>query len=76
MSNLILLINKMFRNKSKGMLNDFYYLINKRISHSEDILLCRMISKKYINHNTFTAEYQTEDNKQIEIPVGMHVNVM
>lgn len=59
-----------------GSFKKFHSLINRQISYSKDITKCKMIAKKYINHNTFTAEYQSEDNSIINIPVGMHVNVM
>jgi hypothetical protein len=62
--------------KKKTIIFHLFKFIHKRISYSEEIKKCTMISKKYINHDTFIAEYQSEDKIHIEIPVGMHVNVM
>lgn len=62
--------------KKKTTISHFFKFFLKRISYSEEIKNCTMISKKYINHDTFIAEYQSEDNIHMEIPVGMHVNVM
>jgi len=62
--------------KKKTITSHFFKFLLKGISYSNEIKNCTMISKKYINHDTFIAEYQSEDKIHIEIPVGMHVNVM
>ncbi len=66
---------KMFLKYGKNITH-FFKSFHKKLSYSEEIKKCIMISKKYINHDTFIAEYQSEDKNLIEVPVGMHVNIM
>jgi hypothetical protein len=55
--------------------NSYFRIINKK--YSDNPLKIKMISKKYINHNTFVAEYiPQESNTQIQIPTAMHVSIM
>lgn len=40
------------------------------------ILKFKLINKKYITHDTFIGQYTSLENKVINVPIGMHVNVM
>jgi hypothetical protein len=48
------------------------------IDHTPEntLMKCKLINKKYITHDTFIGQYTSIENKLINVPTGMHVNVM
>jgi len=59
---------------SKKFVIKFGSQLDHTLEH--EIVKCKMISKHYINHNTFIAEYQPENKQIINITTAMHVSIM
>lgn len=64
------MIRKIFKSFSQNL--------RFKLDHTKDkeLLKCNMVYKKYINHDTFIAGFESHDLKQIKVPTAMHVSVV